>query len=417
MQHRRPAPFPLFLLLVASLFAVAACSVEPSVVDADGQSRAGSVDPDQSDPNADPRFELRGELPISTAAVNEIIDFIEDETGKPFLRPPVIVGQTADEFAAGLAPQTEEFLAEADNAIRQLQALGLTDKGVTEVSGSFIALLNSPDAGVQGYYDTETDELYVPIDVLGDDAFLTLLAHELTHALDSQHSDLMRMDVMADEAETTGDYEALRGLQAVIEGRATAVDERWRKKSGGSVDEPNLALVEQVPPAILLDLGIAYSFGEQLINANGGPASTWDLLEDPPTTTEEILTLGSGERYGAAARVEVPTPSADGPVLDTSVFGAADLLVLLLGETLEPGQLVVLRSLDAADGWAGGEGILWGDDQESCLRVSFAADTANDLAEIGEALSLWAAEASTSTRTVTTNDSLVTLTGCAPYIP
>ena len=46
---------------------------------------------DTSAADTSARFVLRGELPLTTAEVNELIDFVEQETGRDFIRPPVIV--------------------------------------------------------------------------------------------------------------------------------------------------------------------------------------------------------------------------------------------------------------------------------------------------------------------------------------
>lgn len=364
-------------------------------------------------PPAEPLYDLQGELPLSAEEVNALIGFIQEETGRDFLRPPVIVAQSAAEFEEGLQPQLDEFQEGAEAAVRSLQSLGLTEMGVTEVTEAFVGLLTSPDAGIQGYYDTVTEELYVPVDVLGTDDFRSLLVHELTHALDGQHADLLVLDELSEAAKVSKDYERLAGYQAVLEGRASSVQNRWIAANNVTQDEPDLSLIEGVPPALVFELSVPYAFGEQFVELNGGPGNTWDLLESPPVSSEEVLIPGTG--IGVEEIIDVAVPAADGPVIDNASFGASDLLVWLLGKELEPDPSLIFPTLTAIDGWAGGNSVLWGDDTESCTRIAFAADSADDLAEIQEVIELWVDDG--DSRTVVADGDLVTVTGCAPYVP
>ena len=364
-------------------------------------------------PEDDAKFVVRGELPLSTEEVNALISFIEEDTGRSFLRPPVIVAQSGDAFTEGLATDLGDFEAEAEISVRSLQALGLTDDGVAEVAQAFEDLLLSPE-GVLGYYDPVPDELYVPVDTDGDDAFRSLLVHELTHALDGQHADLTALQDLVEAGDETGNYEPVVALQAVAEGRATSVQNRWMAENGVVQEVPDdLGAIENVPPAMVLSLSIPYAFGEQYIEAQGGAAATWDLLDTPPASSEIFMVT-----FGDASNepiIDVPTPAADGPILDEAVYGAADILTWLLGESLEPDPTLLFPTIIAIDGWAGGQAVLWGDDAESCMRIAIAADSANDLNEIEEVTRLWAANG--SGRTVEVDNDLVVVTGCAPYRP
>jgi hypothetical protein len=374
---------------------------EPAAPSDDSEAAAGGA-----------LFELEGDLPLTTAEVNELILFIENETGRAFLRPPVIVGQSTEEFFAGLADDVLDFEAEAEPEVRVLQALGLTDQGVNEVVDLFSDLLTSPE-GILGYYDPEPDKLYVPNDSLADDEFRALMVHELTHALDGQHADLGLLEDLINQGDETGNYEPVTGLQAVAEGRATSVENRWRNENNAPQEIPDdLGAAEEVPPALLLELSVPYAFGEQFIEARGGASQTWELLTDPPQSSEEFIAP-----FGAdgEAVIDVATPEADGPVLQEFVFGASDLLVWLLGESLEPQPALIFPTLTAIDGWAGGKAVVWGDDTETCVRIAIAADSASDLAEIETAIQIWAD--GDAARTVVLDGDLVVATSCGPFAP
>ncbi|MEL7157622.1 MAG: hypothetical protein AAFN30_13600, partial [Actinomycetota bacterium] len=90
----------------------------------DSPDTAAGADPAVEDStegdDAEPRFELEGELPLNTAAVNDMLAFIEAETGREFRYAPTIVAQSTADYEAGLAEQfgegVEEFRAEAESA-------------------------------------------------------------------------------------------------------------------------------------------------------------------------------------------------------------------------------------------------------------------------------------------------------------
>ncbi|MBT6444323.1 MAG: hypothetical protein HOK58_04970, partial [Acidimicrobiaceae bacterium] len=192
-------------------------------------SAALSDDATPSDAGA--RFVVRGELPLSADNVNRLIAFVEEDTGRAFVRPPVIVAQSPDDFFAGLEEDLGDFNADAEVSVRGLQALGLTTRGVGDVTRSFEAMLLSPE-GILDYYDPIPDELYVPIGAPGDDDFRSLLVHELTHALDGQHADLSVLDDLIAQGDESGNYEPLLALQAVAEGRASSVQNQWMAENG-----------------------------------------------------------------------------------------------------------------------------------------------------------------------------------------
>lgn len=382
---------------------------------ADADEDSGSEEPGEgSSQIIDPLFELQGDLDLDTATVNSLIEFIQEETGRDFLRPPVIVAQSPEDFSAGLFEDIDEFAAEAEDSARFLQSLGLTDQGAAEIADEFLTLLDSPNLGVQGYYDPDTDELYVPNGTFEDGAFQGLLVHELTHALDGQHTDLTILEELSDAGDEDGNFDPLVAFQSVVEGRATSVENRWYAATGTPrADDPDPASMDTVPPALLFALSVPYAFGEIFIDANGGPANTWDLIGNPPLTTEEILVPDIG--IGVEPVIDVPIPEADGPVLFDSTFGVVDVFTWLLGESLDPNPVLIFPTLEAIDGWAGGSTVTWGDEFESCTRIAIAGDSPTDLDEIEDAVGLWAdAEPD---RIVVRDGDLVVATACAPFIP
>jgi len=361
----------------------------------------------------DPRFALEGEIGLDTSELNELVAFVEETAGREFLRPPRIVAQAKAEYEAGLGPddaELAEFNDTIDADMRSLQAMGLTELGVADASAAWLGLMTSAE-GVLGYYTSDDDAIYVPIASSVDDRFRSTVVHELVHALDAQYVDLIAVEERLDAAGQANNFDEAFALISIVEGRASSVQFRWDQINGVMPETELPEGMDQVPAAAILATALPYSLGLQYIEANGGPAQTWELYEDGPVTSEAILTGGlDGET------VAVPMPDSDGPVLNNGPFGSVDIVLMLIGDSLEPSPLVVQSAVFAADGWAGGQSVVWGDDRESCVRIELRADTPEDLEEIETVFGFWAEEAP-DIRTVEANSDRVLVTGCAPYLP
>lgn len=366
---------------------------------------------------AEPRFVLEGTLPLTTAEVNDMVAFVEEASGRTFNEPPVIVAQNTVDFEAGLAEMVAENMADAadniDTTARTYQALGLSDQTPDELLANIEAVVGSSEV-IGGYYDPDVDKLYVPVDGEASGLFRSVLVHELVHALDDQYIDLAQ--IIADIENNPLETETNFALQAVVEGRATAVQGQWMTTNSIIPDQPEITPeMEAVPPIILNNMTSPYLFGSGLVQAEGGAASTWELYDNLPASSEEIM-FPAGSTGGAAEPEEVvdlAAPTADGPELATYEFGAVSLALWLLSDSLQPDPAVANRAIMAADGWAGGHLVLWGDEAESCVRIALAADSDTELTEIETAVQGWVDGG--EGRTVESADGVVTATGCAPF--
>jgi len=120
------------------------------------------------------------------------------------------------------------------------------------------------------------------------------------------------------------------------------------------------------------------------ILADGGEARVDAALREPPTTSEQVLDPAAylgGE--GAAA---VTPPPADGEVIDDGAYGVL-ALVLTLQEAVSDEDLGA-----AVRGWSGDAYVAWDDAARTCVRASFAMDSATDADELEAALSQWAGD-------------------------
>ena len=102
-------------------------------------------------------------------------------------------------------------------------------------------------------------------------------------------------------------------------------------------------------------------------------------LEDPPTTSEQVLfppaVLAPGE-----LRVEVPVPPADGEVVDDGVVGALFWFGLF---TTDDAPVPPSRTPSPPiQGWGGDWAVTWQDGDAACVRIDVVGDTQEDTDEL-----------------------------------
>lgn len=308
-----------------------------------------------------------------------IQDFVARQRGLAFEHPVVVTSLGDEAFEARVTELDDEDRQDLRDAELELQALGLLDRGV-----DLEAVVSGFSAGaVLGFYDPETDELVVrgnrPTPFVR-----VVLAHELVHALEDQHFDLDRDDL--------GD-EAFFGFQALVEGSAERISDRYRgalsvaeRREADAEERRRAGAVPDVPEVVRVVFGFPYSLGPGLVAAvlgAGGQARLDAAFADPPSSTEHVL---HPDRYLAGERPRpVDRPAADGEVFDEGEIGQL-FLQLMLASGLDAGD-----ARRAADGWGGDRFVAWREGERTCLRAVFVMDTPADTAELRSALSRWAA--------------------------
>lgn len=292
------------------------------------------------------------------------IELLDDET---------YIERSRADFEADLAEDPEDLA----NSAAALGALGLWPEGVdpVEVLGEYLSV------GSLGYYDPETGEMVVRGAADTPNLRITLV-HELTHALDDQHFDLDRpeLDDRPDEAGFA--------FSALVEGNASRVEAAY---TASLTDEERAdAEAEQqgyidgidisgFPPILLAQQQFVYRTGADFVQAlydEGGNAAVDRALEDPPTTTEQILEPEDWPDRDAV--VEVPAPEADGEVVEESVAG--QFLIHALASLSED---------EPTPEWDGDNTVLWQDGDQDCLRMAVAGD----LEALETGLTPWAEQA------------------------
>jgi hypothetical protein len=385
-----------------------------------GEASAETTETTEAEAATDeePRFELVGELDLTTAEINSMIEFIETSTGREFLRPPRIEIQSIADFEAGLVPDAELQALMDENAettARLYQALGYTADGADELATNLANLGQSTDF-ISGRYDPDDDTVYIPDGALTGGDFDAILVHELLHALDGQHADLAGLiERLRELASSTTSTDEAFAISAVVEGRATAVQFEWMMANNVAPSQAGIPpSFGTVPAAAINGAILPYQIGAQSIMELGGPAETWHLYDEFPESSEQMVFPA---RIGNDAPVEVTAPGVDGEIFSEGVNGVATLLVLGIGETLQPSPLLITEILGAADGWGGDYFILSGDDEQSCLTGKIVADTPTDLTELGDLFTDWSERETThpATRTAVVDGEELTITSCAPF--
>ncbi len=414
------------IVTVLGLLGLLAATV---VGDDDGAPGDGGValepvpdDGDEDDPSRPPETSAPTTPTTVPATVEEAVAdieaFVAAERGLPFQRDVTVELADDEEFERRLLADFDEDAADIALAGRVLEAVGLLEPG-TDVVASFRTLLG---AGVVGFYDTETDELVVR-GTSPTPYVRTVIAHELTHALDDQHFELFRPDL--DELDDESGF----GFGALVEGdarrvedayRATFTDEEQEQAIAEELDITSGFDIFSVPAILVQNLSLPYLLGPVLVERildDDGQARLDAAFALPPSTSEHVLDPGT--YLAGEGPVEVEAPAADGEVVDAGVLGAVGI-----GSLVAPSPFSIPgfgAELDAAvEGWGGDRYVAWSDPDGSgtCLRATIVGDTPDDTAELRDALVEWAADGPTTSgieATVVGGDdgAPLTLTSCS----
>ncbi len=314
------------------------------------------------------------------AVLPSLLQFVQTTRGLQFTKPVEVTLLGDKDFRARLASMNKEQTAEAASETkttgRVLQALGLLEPGV-DIDKALASLLGD---AVAGFYDPETADLVVRGENLTVGVRATLV-HELTHALQDQHFDLIRKDL--DER----DDEASTGFTGVVEGDATRIERLYvdsldpveQKRAEAEEAAAGAGISPDVPLVLLQLIAFPYAVGPEFTSAVVAQAGVERLdqaFAEPPTTSEQLLhpeAFLDGQPVTA-----VEPPKADGAVIDEGVLGELGLL-LVLNTTGTSGQR-------AAAGWGGDRYVAWRSGGQTCVRVAIAMDTLQDDAELRAAL-------------------------------
>jgi hypothetical protein len=248
-------------------------------------------------------------------SVDELIKFASDDTGLPILKE---VKRTLT-TRADVEKYLNEKFAEDEDAKRMqrgeivLKKFGLLDRDF-DLKPFMLALLKEQ---IAGYYDSKTKTVYM-LDWIDPETQKPVLVHELTHALQDQHTDLEKWNDQspADASHNVSednDHLAKDELDtartAVLEGQAMAVFVDYSLKPSGRSIIKNPELLEQLEnqmqstddspvlarAPLLLSESLLFpyrdglSFEQDVWMDKGKKAAFAGVLDRPPASSWEVI--------------------------------------------------------------------------------------------------------------------------------
>ncbi len=323
--------------------------------------------------------------------VADLVDFVEDERGLDFKHPVEVEFLTDAAFRERVQSADQELTAEEreeiDHAGEFFRSLGLAE-GELDLLELFNQLSGET---ILAFYDLEEQRIIVRGTTLDVDRKVTLV-HEMTHALQDQHFDLS-------EVRAAGDEYSSSAPDALIEGDAKEVERAYveelssadrREHETAQDDFRDDLEVDEVPLVMQISQSAPYDFGPvlvQLLKAEGGTDRLDAAFRDPPDAEEYFVDGVAYLEEDARADVAVPDiPDGATVLLDGGEFGVLGWY-LMLSERIDPHD-----ALHAIDGWDGDNYVAYRDNDRTCTRVTFEAEsgTAGDL--MRDAVETWIGE-------------------------
>ena len=251
--------------------------------------------------------------------------------------------------------QTQAKANEIKAAELYLRQLGLAPKNF-DLKNSYTRLLGEQ---VAGFYDTRT-HAFTTSSRVAPLQLETVMAHELTHALQDQHFDLGRTDTWPKH-----ESDSRIAFSGLIEGDATLVMTRYMTanplrafgvvvSSLGEIGKSNTALLNSTPRILLETLQFPYTSGLQFVtrlHARGGWDAVSRAYKRPPASTQQILHFDLYWQNKAPEKVAVPDVSrvlgSGWKLLDHDVNGELGLSQVV-NEFVD-----AATARAAASGWSG----------------------------------------------------------------
>jgi hypothetical protein len=333
------------------------------------------------------------------ALVDRLLKFSSSETGLPIKSTVKRQLTTRDDVVKYLEQKFNE-----DEGTRRLQRDEIVLKKFGLLDHDFNLkpfLLDLLKEQIEAYYDSKTKTVNL-LDWIGPDEEQPVLAHELTHALQDQHSDLEKWDNQTPDDVSTdaaGDRDHLArdemdgARDAVAEGQATLV--MWdcllkpmgksliddpevfdlvKSQMSGAEDSPVMARAPLLlSESMLFPYREGMSFEQDVWMDQGQTAAFAGALDRPPTSSWEILNPREYEKKHIPAVPLMPDihPLTDAAYKPYDIGQVGQLDVHILAELL--GGDNAARDLTPA--WNGG--LYWAGQLRSATTPAQQADTAS----------------------------------------
>jgi len=291
-------------------------------------------------------------------SLNQILSFASDDTQLPIhheVKRRLITREEVEKYIL------EKFHDDKDAKRMQreeivLKKFGLLDRDF-QLQPFLVSLLKEQ---IAGYYDNKTKTVNL-LDWVSPEEQKPVIAHELTHALQDQHTDLERWE--PDEADTvskdvTEDNRRLdvderdTARDAVLEGQAMAVYLDYTLKPVGKslLTSPDVMrtpkddldasgsspVMARAPLLLQQSLLFPYrdglGFEQRLLKDKGAKYAFAGVLDRPPSTSYEIMNPRAYERSAIVPLLRMPDVhtllDAEYQPYDVGVMGELDVRIL-----------------------------------------------------------------------------------------
>jgi len=333
------------------------------------------------------------------ALVDVLLKFSSDETGLPIKSTVKRQLTTRDDVVKYLDEKFNEDEGtkrlERDEIV--LKKFGLLDHDFN-LKPFLLQLLKEQ---IEAYYDSKTKTVNL-LDWIGPDDEQPVLAHELTHALQDQHSDLEKWDNQTPDdvsTDSAGDRDHLArdemdtARDSVAEGQATVV--MWdcvlkplgkslihdpevldllKSQMSGVEDSPVMARAPLlISESMLFPYREGMSFEQDLWMDQGQSAAFAGALDRPPTSSWEIINPREYERKHIPAIPLLPDihPLTDPAYKPYDIGQVGQLDVQILSKLLGGDN----SARDLTPAWNGG--LYWAGQLRSATTPAQQADTAS----------------------------------------
>lgn len=291
-------------------------------------------------------------------SVDEILKFASADTGLPIKRQVKRRLITRDEVTKYVIAKfnDDEDAKRMQRSEIVLKKFGLLDHDF-QLRPFLTSLLTEQ---IAGYYDDKTKTVNL-LDWIDAPSQEPVLAHELTHALQDQHVDLVKWGDktlsnvarnVAEDNQHLANDEADSARDAVLEGQAMAVfiDRSLEPTGRTLLNAPDLVegmkdsmgdasgspVMERAPLLLQQSLLFPYreglSFEQALLKASGKDGAFAGALDRPPSTSYEILNPNAYERRQKVPLLTMPDVHellrADYDPYDVGVIGELDVRML-----------------------------------------------------------------------------------------
>jgi hypothetical protein len=368
-----------------------------------------------------PNGSVPASAPAWPSSIAPIAAFVSHDRGLAFLHPVPVHFQSPRTFdrqtAAQDQPDTKSQKADVRLQAAEYRALGLLGGSV-----NLVAAQTALDTGdVLAYYDDDKKDIVIRGTTLSPDTKITL-AHELTHVLQDQHFNLIKLDNEADTSDKDFAVTALEEGDAVLTENdyGASLPPRQQREANAEEDAPGPGPPPPPAPAgprgntDFLDISssVPYVLGPDfvlLLYNVGGIRMTDRAFERPPATELDIVDPAAYLLHQSTRHLAPPALTrGEKRIGSPDTFGAFETYMTLAGD------MDARTALAAADGWGGGSVRQYRDGALSCTRFDVVGRTAADSAALDRAFGAWATALPQHQAVITRRGAITVVSACDP---